>query len=418
MHLEHSTNQPARQENIKAIVDYYKSGIKNSCTKIGIELEHTLVHKNGDAVSYDDTYGQRVILEQLSCDYEQKTFTSDGNLIGLSNPAEAITLEPGSQVEISAGPFEDLAVAKDCFDSFESRLSDVVSPQGIDVLAIGYHPTRRAIDLPLLPKKRYEFMNEYLGAISMFGICMMRGSASTQVSIDYTSVEDCIRKMRLAFACVPTLSLMTDNSPIFESAPRPHYLMRTEIWEKCDPARCMLVPGIMDDTFTLEHYANYILDTPAIVAINNGKECLSSKTFGELFAQTPMTQDNVEHALSMFFTDIRLKKYIEIRPADAMPVNFAIAYASLIKGLFYCENSLQALEELFEGVNATHINDAKASLMRNNYNGQVYGRAASLIADKLIAIAQSGLSSKEQQILQPLANLVARRETLADIATF
>ena len=58
-------------------------------------------------------------------------------------------------------------------------------------------------------------MNAYLGSVSPFGICMMRGSASTQISIDYTSAEDCLRKLRLAFSLTPLFSLICDNSPVY-----------------------------------------------------------------------------------------------------------------------------------------------------------------------------------------------------------
>ena len=94
---------------------------------------------------------------------------------------------------------------------------------------------------------------------------MMRGSASTQVSIDYSSAPDCLRKLRLAFALVPLFSLMCDNSPVFEGKPRSHELVRTEIWRHCDPDRCGLVPDVMDPSFDLRRYAAFLLDAPAIL---------------------------------------------------------------------------------------------------------------------------------------------------------
>ncbi len=49
----------------------------------------------------------------------------------------------------------------------------------------------------------------------------------------------------------------------------------------------------------------------------------------------------------MQFPDVRLKTYLEIRPADSMPIPYVIAYAALIKGLFYNEGNLRQLEALF-----------------------------------------------------------------------
>ncbi len=410
------TKQPKRRENVDAIVEYFESGVKDEAKAIGIELEHTLVKGDGEPVAYSDEFGQRWLLERLSPEYDSEIRSSAGNLIGLLRKGASITLEPAAQVELSAGPFDSLQDAKREFLQFEERLEDELDPHDVQLLTPGYHPTMRAVDLQLIPKRRYEFMNSYLGAISMFGICMMRGSAATQVSIDYTSIDDCLRKMRLACACVPVLSLICDNTPVFEGDVRPHQLMRTEVWEKCDPDRCMIVPGMMDEGFTLEEYAEYILDTPAIVEMVDGREEFTEKTFGEIFADEAMTHDDVEHALSMFFNDVRLKTYIEIRPADAMPVECAIAYAALIKGLFYDKASLDAMDDLFRGVGAKDVAAAKASLMADGYAGKVYGHAASVVADELVSIARTGLSDSDAALLEPIAELVANRVTLADIA--
>ena len=410
------SEQPRRRENVDAIVAYFVGGVKDEAKSIGIELEHTLVKDGGEPVSYGDEFGQLWLLNQLGPEYDSEIRSSAGNLIGLLREGASITLEPAAQVELSAGPFDSLEDAKREFMAFEERLERELDPHGISLLTPGYHPTRRAIDLKLIPKRRYEFMNQYLGAISMYGVCMMRGSAATQVSIDYTSVDDCLRKMRLACACVPLFSLICDNTPAFEGDVRPHQLMRTEIWGRCDPDRCRLVPGVLEPGFSLERYAEYILDTPSMVEVRNGREVLSERRIGDVFAERVMTRTDIEHVLSVFFTDVRLKTYIEIRPADAMPVACAIAYAALVKGLFYNEASLNALDRLFANVQARDIEDAKAALMQRGYQAHVYGSPASELADELLSIAHLGLPESERALLTPLAQLVSARTTLAEVA--
>lgn len=410
-------SQPSRAANIEALVNYFKSGIKGEDeTSVGIELEHTLVHKNGEPLSYSEDHGQQWLLKQLRSQFESETSTHDGSLIGLERPGAAVTLEPAAQLELSAGPFPELHDALDALKQFEQSLSDALGNEDVDVLTPGYHPTRKAIDLELIPKTRYRIMNEYLGSISMFGICMMRGSASTQIAIDYTSVDDCLRKLRLANACVPALSLICDNSPIFEGAVRPHRLMRTEIWEKCDPARCTQVPGIMDANFTLEKYAEYILDAPIMVEHKDGREIMSSQLIGDVFADRTMSKADIEHVLSVFFTDVRLKTYIEVRPADAMPIDYVVAYAALVKGLLCNEASLEALDGIFAEVTNEHVNEAKKSLMADGYDGFAYGSPVAEIADELVRIATNGLPENEVELLAPLASLVKHRTTLADMA--
>ena len=412
-------DQPARTSNIDAIVAYFESGITpaGAAGELGIELEHTLVHDDMSPVPYSGPYGVEWLLGQLEAEFPRTTRDPEGDLLGVARPGEAVTIEPAAQVELSAGPFASLEDARATFERFERTLDDVLAPHGERALTVGYHPSAKALDLELIPKRRYKFMNLYLGEKGPFGPRMMRGSASTQVSIDYWSTADCLRKLRLAFALVPLLSLMTDNSPVFEGVPRTHEMVRTEIWRHCDPDRCGIVPGALEPGFNLRRYAEYILDTPAILLPCKQQEwCYSERTFGELYAERAMGPVEVEHAVSMFFNDVRLKTYIEIRPADALPILYAIAYAALIKGLFYDPANLDALDGLFDVVDAHAIDEAKDDLMAHGYGGSAYGKPVADLCDQVVALARRGLDESEQAFLEPLAQLVSDRMTLADAA--
>ena len=272
---ETPSDQPARTSNIDAIVAYFESGITpaGAAGELGIELEHTLVHDDMSPVPYSGPYGVEWLLGQLEAEFPRTTRDPKGDLLGVARPGEAVTIEPAAQVELSAGPFASLEDARATFERFERTLDDALAPHGERALTVGYHPSAKALDLELIPKRRYKFMNLYLGEKGPFGPRMMRGSASTQVSIDYWSTADCLRKLRLAFALVPLFSLVCDNSPVFEGAPRAHELVRTEIWRFCDPDRCGLVPGVMDPGFDLRRYAEYLLDTPATVSYTHLRTC-------------------------------------------------------------------------------------------------------------------------------------------------
>lgn len=407
------------QRNIQGLVDFIESGIKptDAPEAVGIELEHTVIREDGSPVSYADDHGIAWLLERLRAEYPQATFDDDGDLLGVARPGAAVTIEPAAQVELSAGPFTSLADAKRTFDAFEGLLASELEPHGMRAATVGYHPTARAAGLTLIPKRRYRFMDLYFRGIGPYGERMMRGSASTQVSIDYHSTADCLRKLRLAGAASPLLALVCDNAPVFEGAPRQGKLVRTKIWKECDPDRCGIVPGSLDPGFTLERYAEYLLGTPAIL-VPCKKEgcCYTERTFDQVYADVPMTRAQIEHMTSMFFTDVRVKTYVEIRPADAMPIPYAIAYAALVKGLFTTEIGLDALDGMFEGVGEADVAAAKDDLMERGYGASVYGRDAAQLCDGLAQAARAGLSDDERAFLDPLADLIERRTTLADIA--
>ena len=87
--------QSARSENIKAIVDFFKSGIKTNATSLGIELEHTLVRKDGTPVSYSEDHGVAWLLNELKDNgYPIATHDADGDIIGVAREGQAVTIEP------------------------------------------------------------------------------------------------------------------------------------------------------------------------------------------------------------------------------------------------------------------------------------------------------------------------------------
>lgn len=404
--------------NRDRIVNYVKSGIKHADEplRLGVELEHFVTDEAGYAIPYAGDFGIASLLEELSPEYDEQQFSNSGALIGLVRPGAALSLEPAAQLELSAGPYEDIGPIRYDFEEFHRSLARTLEKRKQRIIIEGYQPVAKADDLTLIPKIRYQLMDEHFQHIGPYGRFMMRGSASTQISIDYTSVEDCLRKLRLASAASPLFALVCDNAPVFEGKPRPHELMRTEIWRECDPARCGLIPGVLSPDFTLEDYADYILRTPAIfVPQPDGISRATEQTFAEIFADEPMQTADIEHALSMVFNDVRLKTYIEIRPADAMPVPFVVAYAALVKGLFYSQENLDALEELFAGVDEAAVIDAKTELMACGYDATVYGKPAAELIDYLFQLAYDALARNERSYLVPLKQMASTRKTLASI---
>lgn len=95
---------------------------------------------------------------------------------------------------------------------------------------------------------------------------MMRASASTQVSIDYTSERDAIDKMRLGTAIGPILAWFFRNTPYFEGAPNPWPLCRQRMWDYLDVQRTNVTPGLYDERFSWEDYAADVLSTPLMFA--------------------------------------------------------------------------------------------------------------------------------------------------------
>jgi glutamate--cysteine ligase len=426
-----------------AIVEYIAKGINHGCGEcIGLELEHFIVQKETQTlVPYLDdpetgALGVVSILKQLEPFYDESTYEpqADGfeNLIGLSREFANITLEPGAQFEISIGPVLEVRDLDIVYQRFRDELDPLLAAYDYELLSIGYHPTSCAFEIPLIPKERYYFMDKHFKTTGKHGICMMRATASAQVSIDFESERDAIRKFRIANAIGPLLAFVTDNSPVFEGEPLgsaaatrsglevPNRMVRTRIWDDVDAQRSMIAPSTFDDVFSFQSYASSILDAPAIFTYSTDSEGVKHNTwqgttsFAEALAGQTLSKDTIEHILSLFFFDVRLKTYIEIRMADSLPIPYALAFAALIKGLFYREETIQTLNAAFKHVTATAIAQAKTALEKDGYSALVFERPASEWLDELVKLAHEGLSDCEQFYLSPLAYLVESRKTLVD----
>ena len=279
---------------------------------------------------------------------------------------------------------------------------------------VGYHPTRCADTLPLIPKKRYEYMNTYFSHSGSRGYQMMRATASTQVSVDYLDEEDFIKKYRLACILVPIFSLITENSPIYEGKKSERFLTRSYVWQDVDPVRCLVPDCTFRADFGFRAYAEELYYKPPIlVKEGNLTRFTGENTIAECYRDRELTASEIEHLISMFFPDVRLKHYLEIRPADSLPMEFSLAYAALVRGIFYQKETLDELAESFQIKDKQQIEDAKNNLMKAGYDGEVYGRPAAKVVDYLFQKVLLHADEEEKRVIAPLAELAGKHMTPA-----
>ena len=254
------------QENKQALVAYFNEGAKGDkpLGALGVEVEHFVVTAEGEhPVSYaggEGEFGVRDVLAHLADTYPRHTHGLEGDLIGLASDEASITLEPAAQLEISIAPYLSIGQILRVYSEFRSKVDPFLAEHGCKLVTSGYHPTARALELTLIPKQRYRFMNNYFMEIGTHGERMMRASASTQVSVDYRDEADAIRKMRIAQALAPIFASVTDNTAVFEAEPAPR-LARFALWRNVDNDRCGSVPGLFSEGYGFADYADWILRT-------------------------------------------------------------------------------------------------------------------------------------------------------------
>lgn len=400
--------------NLKKFVDYFKNGIKQKEDKtLGVELEHFIVKENMESVDYYEEHGVRYILEKLSPFFDEKVY-KDGNLIGLSKNKSNISLEPASQLEISIGPFIKIADILEEYNYFLLKITPILKELNYKLVYSGYQPKSKVDNLNLIPKKRYEYMLDYFSSVGNHGKNMMKGSASTQVSVDYFSEEDFKNKFRLANIFSPLISLMTDNTFIFEGEEYKKNCIRVEIWNDVDKDRSMVVKDALNKDFGFEDYAKYILDAPAILIEDEQGNSIytKDKKIKDIYKNREITKKDIEHLISMFFPDVRLKNYVEIRMADCMPMYYALSYAAIIKGIFYNEGAIKYFLDKFSFVKDKDVRIAKEEIIQNGYEAKVYGMYASDIIMEMIEIAKENLHEEEKESVDLFYQLAKNKLTL------
>jgi glutamate--cysteine ligase len=388
------------EKNINLIISYFD--VPKTCTScLGLELEHFPVFEDGKPALYSGRYGILEVLEELK-PYFKEPYYVDGVLLGMNNDEYSISLEPSAQFEISITPKTKVSDIEKIYDSFTALTDPVFKKNGIHLETLGYRPSGSVYSLPLIPKKRYEYMDRYFKTSGTCGINMMRGTASTQVSIDFAGEWDFVRKYRFAYLLMPALKLICDNTPVFEDQKNNVPLKRTFIWRNTDKARCDIPPGLFDAGFGFKTYAEYLLNVPLIFIPENGSFVYTgNKTAAQLFESKPLSLPDIEHIASMVFPDVRLKRYIEIRGADSLPKEKALGYAALIKALFYSCGTIEDYLGEFK-ITGRDIYEAEDSLMSGGKKGEIYSVPADSFINSLFKCAKANISNDERHYIEDL----------------
>lgn len=347
-------------EQKKIIIEYLHRSEKDPKNfLIGAELEYFIVdNKSLKSISYYGDNGIQNLLETLVTKDFKANLDND-SIVGLTNSFLAITLEPGAQFEISLNPQKSVVELEHNYLQFLQILEPILKQRDQKLHSSGYHPVSKIDEIRFLPKKRYNYMSEYLKNQGEMALNMMKGTASIQVAIDYSSEIDFTKKMLLASRLTPILSSVYDNSPIFEGTKYNDYCLRTKIWNNCDNDRCGIVPQVFQKDFGYEKYAEYLLELIPIYLLQNSKLIKFEKPFKEVFDPTKNVESQLNHIFSMCFPDVRARNYIELRMTDSLPYPLNFGFLELVNIIFYDRAVFEKVSDLLGNITLSEINEAK-----------------------------------------------------------
>lgn len=348
---------------------YFESGATPE-KRIGIELEHFVIKPDGMPLEYYG--GVEGILSDLAAEFD-RVFYEDGSILGMVNDEFSLTLEPGAQLEVSICPMDSVDKVKTAFDRFYRMVTPVTEKYGARLVTVPAVSEKQLDGIGLIPKKRYEYMDNYFKTSGTMGRYMMRGTASAQVSVDYCCEADFVRKFRAAYLLSPLFALLLANGEPGSDM----YLKRIEIWDNVDEIRTSAPPDLFDEGFGFASYAGHLLSVPAIfVPQNGGYVYTGDETIASLAKRLGTDGGLLEHYLSMVFPDVRLKNYIEIRITDSVNAELAAEYGGLVMSVMYNDAAIDDILSRYAGVGIEDIKRAKKSVRERGVDAAVYGRSA------------------------------------------
>lgn len=417
--IDHAEKQCStfHDRQVDAVSRYLASQEKHEAERrIGVEFEHFILDSRSlEAVSYFGKAGVKETLAKIQSKGWQRE-DKDGHFLALEKDGTTITLEPGGQIELSIKPLKMITEIEGEYLQFLCEVIPILEDQKQILVCMGYHPQSKIVDIPFVPTAGNRYISRYLQSRGRLGINMMKGTASMQVSVDYTSESDYSKKLRVANRLSPFISVMFDNSPFFEGELWKKNCLRTFIWKNCDSRRCGLPKGALEDGFGYSDYAKYMLNVPPIF-IEDGKSIryTGQTLFSDLFDCDNHGTAAIENMLSKMFPDVRTKQYIEIRMADSVPYPLNIAGAALWKGLMYNDQSLEKTDNLLSGLGIIDLQRSKNNVIDAGLKASLAGRSLHDFGTTILALARQGLDESERDYLIPIEEILNQGKNPAAI---
>jgi glutamate--cysteine ligase len=378
--------------------------------RVGLEHEKLVYPLHGQArpVPYGGASGIGALLEALASRGGSAFRDSeDGPVIAVVRPDSTLSLEPGGQLELSGAPHPTAreAHAENLAHLVETR--EVARSLGLGLVTLGYRPFGQPVQMPWMPKVRYEVMRRTLGARGALAHDMMLMTCTGQVSLDWESEEDCARKVAIVARMTPALIALYANSPLVNGRPSGYLSYRSHVWTQVDPARCGVFPEMVDGRFSYRAYVDWALRAPLLFLRRQGRYLTPKLTFAQLLASgfegKPATLQDWRDHLSTLFPEVRLKQVLEVRAADCVGAPLTGALVAFLRGLLY---DVQAIEEAQLLLPPLSLEAHAAQMERARKQG-LRDEELGATAQELVAIARAGLSRLDPQDVPLLEPLVA-----------
>ncbi|MEO6952395.1 MAG: glutamate-cysteine ligase family protein [Polyangia bacterium] len=408
--------------DLKELIDYFVAGNKPvERHRIGLEHEKIAVLPDGTAPGHD-------VIAKIIGSFVKDGWSpmeEAGALIGAVKPGlGTFTLEPGGQLEHSGEPHDTVQAAVVDNDRHLDELVAVAARHHVTLLGTGFRPFFGLDRIPWMPKGRYVVMRDYLPRYGARAHDMMKRTATVQANVDYLDEADAMDKLRVGQGISPLVTSLFAASPLADGRDTGEQTFRASAWLQMDPARCGLLSFLFQPGASFASYVEWALDVPMFFVYRDGSyQSLAGEgfSFRRFIAEGKFGQratiDDWELHLSTLFPEVRLKRYIEVRQADASTRAMVNALPALWRGIYATKDTQDAAWTLVDGISFADRVQLQHEVPRLALRTKLLGDPLQVRAKALVAIAEHGLATIEPgavALLQPLVEVATTGRTVAD----
>jgi glutamate--cysteine ligase len=412
-------------ESARQLAEWFEKGAKPRAEwRIGTEHEKFGFYREGHGTPPYAPHGIRALLEGLQ-EKGWAPILDSGNPIGLKRGGASVSLEPAGQLELSGDAVADLHATRVELGQHLREVHEVVGRMGIGFAGLGFHPTATRAAMPWMPKGRYKIMKAYMPKVGGLGLDMMTRTCTVQVNLDFGSEADMVEKLRVSLALQPVATALFANSPFAEGRPNGFRSLRAHVWTDTDPDRTGIPAVVFEDGFGFERFAQWLLDVPMYFVMREGRWLDAAGASFRAFIDGRLnilpgeraTMGDFADHVTTAFTDVRLKRFLEMRGADAGDAAMMLALPAFWVGLLYDDAARRAAAALVRGWTVAEMRALRAAVPREALGATIRGRGVRYVARDAVAIARDGLKARglgEEIYLAPLDEIVASGLTRAD----
>jgi len=408
------------------IVKFFEDGCKKK-NKLKIGVEHEKFVFNNKSKSRINFQTVLKIFHYLR-KYNWRPIKEGKNIVSLSKENKTITLEPGNQIELSGAKLNNLHLS--CRESYKflKELGLACESLNLNMMSVSFDPISNLNNVPKNPKLRYKIMTKEMPKNGKLSLEMMYQTTGTQINLDYTSEKDFIKKFKLASNLVPLSIAIFANSPFKENKLNKYLSYRSKVWQSTSRGG---LPKSYLEGMDFEKYADYIMNYPLLFFKKKNNYLFSkNKTFKDFIENkirelnfNGPTKKDLEIHLSTIFTEIRLKKYIEIRSLDTCEWSCHCAGPAFFLGILY--QNLDTALDFIKNWKAEEVLNAYKEAPKKGLRTLLHNKSLLYWGKIFLKLSEEGLrkrsiknkNGKDESIfLDSIKSILSNNKTKAELS--